>query len=306
MPYQIGMPPLPPEPTEPLPPPPEDIPAPYEQPRQDYPQDSANGGGQYEVRNAICKVNGNKKVIDFRSCLSIADAAHAAGLHGQGGKSGRRSVIKMTICDYSRGTGNASVTADANLEPSACRLLLAVAEDRVKGGFCENRIMAAQNLRVALDGLRQAAAHGGNLTGNNLVEVGKAVKAASGALGLVPGPDYTYSVQKLNVYAPAGNGRFKATNFTISHQFLNGKDGKPSRYPWFISIDQGTAINKATDGRTVMGQYKSDRKVGINLTDIDMYMAMSKVVRAIDVWEEQIAGPQLARIEAQRQDWNRK
>lgn len=261
------------------------------------PEFSADDRESY-ARNVICKVNGKNKVIDFRNCLSLPDKRDAAALHGSGGKKARRSVIKVTICDYSKGTGSASVTVDANLDPATVRLLYAVAEDRILGRVTD-KTAACTAVQQALNLLRNGAKAGG-LTGQALVDAGKAVKAAGAALGMEPGADYTFSSQKLNVYAPVGNGRFKATKLSIQHQFLNPRDGRVSGYPWFISIDQGTGTNRAADGRTVIGDYKSDHTVFINLSDADMYAALSKVVRTIDVWETTVAARQFVKAEQER------
>lgn len=72
------------------------------------------------VSTIITKTNGNNRVIDFRDGLSAAMQDKYATMHQGGGKStnGYPSVIQMTICDFSKGTGNKSVTVSVNLDPT--------------------------------------------------------------------------------------------------------------------------------------------------------------------------------------------
>lgn len=72
------------------------------------------------VSTIIAKTNGNNRVIDFRDMLCAAQPGDYATMHQLGGKSkeGYPSVIKMVICDFSKGTGDKSVTVSVNLEPS--------------------------------------------------------------------------------------------------------------------------------------------------------------------------------------------
>lgn len=75
------------------------------------------------VSTVITKANGTDRVIDFRDKLSRAQVDNYGTMHQTGGKNkdGLKtypSVIEMVICDYSKGTGDKSVTVSLNLEPS--------------------------------------------------------------------------------------------------------------------------------------------------------------------------------------------
>lgn len=72
------------------------------------------------ISTVIAKVNGKNSVVDFRDKLSMARPEEYATMHQLGGKKqeGYSSVIEMVICDYTKGTGENSVTVSVNLEPS--------------------------------------------------------------------------------------------------------------------------------------------------------------------------------------------
>lgn len=74
------------------------------------------------VSTVITKCNGNDSVIDFRDKLSLSQIDNYATMHQLGGKKNKGtvypSVIEMVICDYSKGTGDKSVTVSVNFEPS--------------------------------------------------------------------------------------------------------------------------------------------------------------------------------------------
>lgn len=79
------------------------------------------------VNTIIAKANSKDKVIDFRDGLVLANQQDYAMMHGVGGKDyAPVSVIKVTICDFTAGTGDKSVTVQASIRPEICDQLLEV------------------------------------------------------------------------------------------------------------------------------------------------------------------------------------
>lgn len=76
-----------------------------------------------------------------------------------------------------------------------------------------------------------------------------------------------------------------------------GSDGKPRNYPWYVEVQNGSALKGrgATGGTYIQpNSYSLDATVGINLTDYDMFTLLHKVTRYIKIWEMAF-GPQLLR-----------
>lgn len=72
----------------------------------------------------IWKINGNKKVIDFNSKLIMAKPEDYANVHGSGGKGhAPNSTIGVVLCDYTKGTGDKSVTVQFNMDVEDITLL---------------------------------------------------------------------------------------------------------------------------------------------------------------------------------------
>lgn len=72
------------------------------------------------VNTIIAKVNSGNAIIDFRDKLSAPSVENYAQMHETGGtkKNSYPSVIRVTICDYSKGTGDNSVTVSVNIDPT--------------------------------------------------------------------------------------------------------------------------------------------------------------------------------------------
>lgn len=84
------------------------------------------------ISGIITKTNGADKVIDLRDGLVLAQRKDYAMLFGAGGKNhSANSIIRVTLCDFTRGKGDKSVTVNANLELDVISLLRAVAENRM-------------------------------------------------------------------------------------------------------------------------------------------------------------------------------
>lgn len=75
------------------------------------------------VSDVITRTHGKDRVIDFRDGLVPSTPEEYASMHQAGGRKNANtypSVIKMFLCDFSRGTGDKSVTVSVNLDPTLC------------------------------------------------------------------------------------------------------------------------------------------------------------------------------------------
>ena len=84
------------------------------------------------ISATITKTNGRNKVIDFRDNLVIANTKDYANIHGVGGKDhAPNSTIRCTICDYTKGKGENSVTVSANVAVDVINRLYFAAEKQI-------------------------------------------------------------------------------------------------------------------------------------------------------------------------------
>lgn len=88
-----------------------------------------SNNNQQTISDRIITIGGKQKFFDFRDGLVPANMNDYAMLHGSGGsKHAASSVIKLTITDYSGGTGQNSTTVQANIHPSLVEVLRDKAE----------------------------------------------------------------------------------------------------------------------------------------------------------------------------------
>lgn len=269
-----------------------------------------NAGSEYQ-NSVIAKINGRNKVIDFRHNLSLASPDDYAAMHGQGGKHGRRSVISVYLCDYRNKNRDGSVTVKANLTPTEVAVLYEVAKRCITtpasasvGSVTPAAMNALQN---ALNALR-AAAKAGSADKDALCRIGTDVGAAVNMLGStdsVSKPDFELHRQSINPYKKLDGGRNPVTYIDISHSAFD-KQGNVSRYPWYISIRNGTGLNGGSNGTVNVksGSFQLTGEAFINLSDVDFFGAMLRVNSFVDKWEQGIALPQLMqREQARMQQW---
>lgn len=86
---------------------------------------------------------------------------------------------------------------------------------------------------------------------------------------------------------PAEDGRVFMDKITIKRASV-GSDGKERKYPWYVEIDNGTALpgHTAAGGTYCQaGTYKSAVRNFINLSDEDFFMWIEKIYTYINVWE---------------------
>ena len=92
-------------------------PAPYPAPYLEHDSEPDINPGEY-VSSKITQINAKDKVVDFSSKLIKAKVKDFANIHGRGGKDhANNSTIAITICDFTKGTGEGkSVTASYNMD----------------------------------------------------------------------------------------------------------------------------------------------------------------------------------------------
>lgn len=87
------------------------------------------------VSNQICVLKTDKKLVAFYDKLRIASAYHYAQLHADGEYSENdrkvRSLIGLTLLDYTNGKGDSTISVKANLSPDEVEYILS----RLKAGF---------------------------------------------------------------------------------------------------------------------------------------------------------------------------
>lgn len=86
------------------------------------------------ISNKIYKINGKDKVLDFSSRCTAAKIKDYANVHGCGGKDhAPNSTVAMTLCDFTKGTGEKSVTTSFNLDVEMVDVLHRAAMDAMMG-----------------------------------------------------------------------------------------------------------------------------------------------------------------------------
>lgn len=266
------------------------------------------------VNSIIAKANGNKKVIDFRDKLVAAKQDDYAQMHGVGGKNhSPNSTIQCMICDYSKGTGDKSVSVKTNINVDTVYYIY----ENVRKVLFKNEndseltitAMGQSKMREAYKMLKEYKEKGIasedkiNTVLTLITEAGKEIRN-----GLSGEYDFTYTQDKVDIYKKTADGKAPVTKLTISHQPLY--NGKKSNYPWFIKITNGIAPIKEQDGGTVSyigAQLQKTGEAFINVSDADIFRMISRVIRYIETWENAIVLPNiisgLQKREDERQNW---
>lgn len=246
----------------------------------------------------IAKTNARDKVVDFRDNLVPSGPDAYAMLHGMGGsKHATKSTIKMMICDYTRGTGNNSVSVSANLTPDIIAYLYKVSEEALLASvrpcitLSENGAKSLRDAKSQLTELYRALK--GENAGLDTGEILKKIQAVGQIVGSLEkeadakaGPTLTYSQNRVNSYRIDANGMAPVTYLEIKRNGM--RNGEKARYPWYLSIKTGIAktVKQATgacsfDGKT----FQKQAEAFINVDDESMHRMMSQCVHFISVWE---------------------
>lgn len=255
------------------------------------------------VSKIITSANGKNKVIDFRDGLNLALPEHYATIHQIGGKKNSEgqktypSVIRIVLCDFTKGTGNASITVSVNVEPSLpyewleiCKqslgeIALPFYSQNGKNGLQENTLgrmrsqlhCASTGARAVLSLFQGAVnAIADMVTGKTDQDpkgphkaIGSAVKNAKSVFAttnqpneagmkLPRGIDYIHTQDKVNVYKKGQDGYAPVTQLQVTRQTFRS-DGSMSMYPWTIKVINGEAVVDERDTGATTFRAKSMR-----------------------------------------------
>lgn len=98
-------------------------------PQQNSAPKAPSAPGNDFINAKITWMDGKDKKLDFSDCLIKANPEDYANIHGCGGKGhAPNSSICLTLCDYSKGTGDKSVTVKVNLDVRYIDTLLSIAQ----------------------------------------------------------------------------------------------------------------------------------------------------------------------------------
>ncbi|HIT33426.1 MAG TPA: hypothetical protein IAC31_02190 [Candidatus Faecousia intestinigallinarum] len=263
----------------------------------------------------IYKINGKDKVIDFSSKLVVARMADYANIHGCGGKEhSANSTIQVTICDYSKGTGEQSVTARCNLDVEVFATLYQAAIDARLGKFSTRKtsglsdaVMAAVNM---LRKWTNAPECGNGVKAIPFAEIAAAEQYLQNATrqDAAGKPFFEYMTEKNNPYRKDRSGNVPVSKLYVAYMPLRNT-GEVSRYPWLVQIQNFMApLKQKANGSTAHDASKAFNTVtaSINLSADDFAAAMVAVERFVRLWEMANALPVIrtaqAAIERKRQE----
>jgi hypothetical protein len=158
---------------------------------------------------------------------------------------------------------------------------------------------ALAGMKESLNLLRQAFKEGAKTP--SAIAAGKRLAAAVAEAEKATG-ETVYSREIINPHKALGNNRFPVRKMRVDYNPLR-KDGSVSRYPWCITIDNGSGVlqrNQTGGNSCQSGSFKSEGKVFCNATSQDLYKTLRGVCSYIEVWEQNVAGPQVLRKESER------
>lgn len=280
-----------------------------------------NGGTPEYISRQIAKVNGRDKILEFCTNLSAATVADFAMVHGCGGKGhAYNSTICVRICDYSKGTGDKSVTLKYGIDVDDMEMLYQAAMKSRLGSFFPPASGLSSKIQAAL-------AYAESLTKGPVTQDGRLVVAPEQVGGLMERlqtllndcpqiagvPLFSYEREKVDPYKKDGNGMAPVSKLAITYTpvRLDNKTqhAERSRYPWFISITNFMApLLVGDNGNTTYNGQKAANKrtVFLVVSEDDFCSAMVACRRHIRLWEQAMTLPVMEeafrQIENQRQN----
>lgn len=296
------------------------------------------------VNTVITKTTGKNKVIDFRDGLVAAHEEDYANLHGAGGRKGKApvSVIKIFLCDYSAGTGDASLTIKASISPDLCEQLLEICKHNIGVQVVEPNMAPLVEQRAVNHKLSKGADMNFGVLNNCLKLLERIVKAdeagkgvpglatlAAGAKTFLSKPrdkameesaptpmapfqvprhmDFTYTQDRVHAFGDVKDGDMvPVQRLNIFHQTFRS-DGQASNYPWTVKITNAKAPVRlqATGATTFSSSGMTDKQEAfIQISDADMYRMMSRVCHYISVWEQTVAAKVVASgLQIRENEW---
>lgn len=260
------------------------------------------------ISTQIWKVNGKDKVVDFSSKLVKAYAQDFANIHGIGGADhATNSTICVTLCDYTKGKGDKSVTLKYCIDVEDVAQLFHAAKMACIGQLTAPAPASASVNGEAIAKIDSALAqmrkwlkiepypdNSRPIQMDELTSVGKALSDALASLkqqsaGGTNTVTYSYTRQKNHAYADSiskVNGVPHAPVQQISIFY-----DPTRRYPWTIQISNYDApIKQQANGATTHNASKAinKREAFINLSADDFCAAMVAVDRFIRLWEQRM------------------
>lgn len=249
---------------------------------------AASADGDF-ISGKITKLSSKNKAMDFTDRLVKANEDDYANVHGCGGKNhAPNSGISVNLCDYSKGTGSASVTVSYMLDVRQI--------DRLR-----NAVAAADTgtlgLAQQLKGIKDFATANGMVIGwlqsghqptyqelTGLQQILGNGLTAQDPEGKNDAPVWTYESQKNNPYRTTRqNGKEYAPVSALTVQY------NPSRrYAWSIKVSNFMAplIRQENGASSHNAKEAIDKKeVIFPLTTEAFACALADVAHYIDLWE---------------------
>lgn len=237
--------------------------------------------------DVIAKANGKDKVIDFRNNLVLTTVEDYAEMHGSGGKN-YNSTIRCTICDYSKGKGDASVTVGTNFDIGVIYTLYEIAKEYIANAdgsvISSNGTMALNDAKKNLLQIYSSIQKKKEVSLDFVKKTGELLSSA--ITDITESADYSYTQDKINVHNKDSNGIAPVTRVMISHHAYY--KGTKSSYPWYIKITSGKApvITKEGGATTFNSKdLKVEGEAFMNVSDTDMFRMLQRVTRFIESWE---------------------
>jgi len=252
------------------------------------------------------------------------------------------SVIKIYLCDYSAGTGkDKSKTVSASISPELCEQIFEVCKRNIGNQVIPNNFdffteQRTANKRLTLLGdmcfgvLNNVTKVLGRYVETS--EAGEAPSAGKVAKGLFTllnktkeraeaGPkamtypaamflpqhmDFSHAQARVHNYKSKTGGGDSAPvqQLQIWHVTYR-KQGDLGNYPWTIKVINGKAkIQVQPNGATtfVASTMTDVEEAFIQVSDADMFRAMSRVIHFVSVWENLVASKVVAQGRAKREE----
>lgn len=280
------------------------------------------------LSNKIAGAAMKGKFVDFNDALVPADVKDYANLHGIGGKDHAPiSGIRITITDYSQGTGDASKSVSAHAPREIFGEMLAICLRNAGTDHMSGVVKSIARNQKRQNAILQQIA---NICRTNIgVLMGK-IDSQDNAVQTwfdelketlkkcfksredneLPSnwTDYTYHQDRVNVYQNI-NGFVPVKTLDITRRNLREKDGNTdvSKNPWTISISSFLAKPKEHANGTVSyisSTIKDRTDAFIYLSDNDMYRCCYNVEHYIKIWEMAVCIP-IVRLGLQEQEARR-
>lgn len=261
-----------------------------------------------EITNVACesaKVVLPNKMIVFSPKLKPAAKTGFAKIHAGHNKEKTEknmsivSCIGLSILDYSKGKGENTVKVNYNLSPEMLYCLIKEVDLVIDSldDLEQNRIISQnqQILEYKIQHLIQMMQTTASAAGVDFEKKDAKMNAArykkmtSPACTVIQTNEkYTFlSEPKIVGSVKDENNKSPVTKLVISR--CSEYNGGKSARPWFVSIEEGTAVaekNAATGGTSMKkGSYTRTRSSFINLTDRELRTALYSTCRYLELWE---------------------